>query len=169
MVQPIPPHFHSVTPYITVNDAAAAIEFYKQAFGAVERYRMDMPGGKIGHAEIQIGDSIIMLSDEWPAYGALSPITLGGSPVGLAMYVENVDAAFERAIAAGAREERAVQDQFYGDRTGTLIDPYGSQVDDRDTHRRRYAGRDGPAHERKCLTIARTNPKLEFRMRCFLR
>jgi PhnB protein len=125
MPNAIPHKYHSITPYITVTDAAAAIEFYKQAFGAVELYRMDMPDGKIGHAEIQIGDSVVMLSDEWPAYGALSPTTLGGSPVGLAMYVEDVDAAFDRAIAAGAQEERAVQDQFYGDRTGTLIDPYG--------------------------------------------
>ena len=125
MAMPVPPQYHSITPYITVSDAAGAIEYYKTAFGAVEIYRLDMPGGKIGHAEIKIADSIIMLSDESPAYGALSPTTLGGSPVGFAMYVKDVDAVFDRAIAAGGTEERAVQDQFYGDRTGTLIDPYG--------------------------------------------
>jgi len=124
-VKPIPDGYRTVTPYLIVAGAAKAIEYYKQAFGAKERMRHEMPGGMIGHAEIQIGDSIVMLADEFPQMGAIGPLTIGGTPVGLCVYVENVDAVYQRAIAAGAKEERPVKDQFYGDRTGTLVDPFG--------------------------------------------
>jgi PhnB protein len=126
-VKPIPDGYHSVTPYLIVKGAARALEFYKKAFNAQELYRMDAPGGRIGHAEIQIGDSRIMLSDEFPEMGARSPETLGGTPIGLCIYVENVDALFKQAVAAGGKEERPVKDQFYGDRSGTLRDPFGHQ------------------------------------------
>jgi PhnB protein len=125
-VQPIPSGYHTVTPYLIVKGAAEAIEFYKQAFGAILHLCLAQPGGKIGHAEIRIGDSIIMLADEVPEMGYLSPHSTGGkSPVGLALYVEDVDARFRQAIAAGGKETRPVQDQFYGDRSGTLTDPFG--------------------------------------------
>lgn len=127
MAKAIPDGYHSVTPYLIVKGAARALEFYKKAFNAQELYRMDAPGGTIGHAEIQIGDSRIMLSDEFPEMGARSPETLGGSPIGLCIYVENVDALFKQAVAAGGKEERPVKDQFYGDRSGTLRDPFGHQ------------------------------------------
>jgi PhnB protein len=127
MAKAIPEGYHSVTPYLIVKGAARALEFYKKAFNAQELYRMDAPGGIIGHAEIQIGDSRIMLSDEYPEMGARSPETLGGSPVGLCIYVENVDELFKQAVAAGGKEERPVKDQFYGDRSGTLRDPFGHQ------------------------------------------
>jgi PhnB protein len=123
-VKPIPTGFHSVTPGLIVHDGAAALEFYKKALGAEELLRMPM-GDKIGHAEIKIGDSIVMLSDEWPDMGMLSPKARGGTTVSLMIYVENVDAAFKRAIDAGGTLERAVQNEFYGDRTGTLRDPFG--------------------------------------------
>jgi PhnB protein len=126
-VKPVPEGYHTVTPYLIVKDAARAIEFYKQAFDARELMRMADPSGKIGHAEIKIGDSPIMLSDEAPDWGARSPQTIGGSPVGICLYVENVDKLFNQAIAAGAKELRPVQDQFYGDRSGTLTDPFGHQ------------------------------------------
>lgn len=124
MTQKIPEGFHTVTPYLAMNNAAQAIDFYTRALGATERFRFEH-GGKIGHAEIQIGDSIIMLSDEWPEGGHLSPQSLGGTTTSLHVYVDDVDNAFKRAIDAGAKEERAVQDQFYGDRTGTFLDPFG--------------------------------------------
>jgi PhnB protein len=124
MTTKIPEGFHSVTPYLAVKNAADAIDFYKRALGATERSRFEHEG-KIGHAEIQIGDSIIMLSDEWPEGGHLSPQSLGGTTTSLHIYVDDVDSAFRRAIDAGAKEERAVQDQFYGDRTGTFLDPFG--------------------------------------------
>lgn len=127
MAKAIPDGYHSVTPYLIVKGAARALEFYKKAFNAQELYRMDAPGGTIGHAEIQIGDSRIMLSDEFPEMGARSPETLGGSPIGLCIYVENVDVLFKQAVAAGGKEERPVKDQFYGDRSGTLRDPFGHQ------------------------------------------
>lgn len=123
-VKPIPDGYHSVTPYLIVHDGAAAIEFYKNALGATEIMRMDH-GGKIGHAEIQIGDSRIMLADEYPEMGARSPRSLGGTPFGLCIYVENCDTLFNRAVAAGATVERPLADQFYGDRSGTVIDPFG--------------------------------------------
>jgi PhnB protein len=124
-VRPIPEGYHSVTPYLAVDGAARAIEFYKQAFGATEVMRMAAPGGKIGHAEIRIGDSRIMLADEYPDMGFRSPKAYGGSPVGLHLYVEDVDAVARQAVAAGAREVRPVKDQFYGDRTGSFEDPFG--------------------------------------------
>jgi PhnB protein len=124
-VQPIPDGYHSVTPYLAVDDAAAALEFYKQAFGARERMRMPAPGGKVGHAEIEIGGSCIMLADEYPDMAFRSPKAFGGTPVTLHLYVENVDAVAKQAVAAGAKELRPVKDQFYGDRTGTVQDPFG--------------------------------------------
>src|SRR5688572_16457105 len=124
-VKSIPDGYHSVTPYLIVDGAAKAIDFYKKAFGATELMRMDQPGGKVGHAEIQIGNSRIMLADEFPDMGARGPSALGGSPVSMMLYVEDVDTRFKQAIAAGAIERRAVQDQFYGDRSGTLVDPFG--------------------------------------------
>ena len=124
-INPIPEGYHSVTPYIIVDGAAAAIDFYKQAFGATEVMRMPGPGGKIGHAESKIGDSHIMLADEHPEVEALGPRTVGGSPVKLMIYIEDVDAVVERAVAAGAKIIRHVADQFYGDRTGGIEDPFG--------------------------------------------
>jgi PhnB protein len=122
--KPIPDGYHSVTPYLVVKGAAAAIDFYKKAFGATELFRMPMPGGKIGHAELQIGNSRIMLADECPEMGAVAPQGTS-SPVGLMIYLEDVDTVFNRAIAAGGKIERPLQDQFYGDRSGTLVDPFG--------------------------------------------
>ena len=124
-VKPIPEGFHSVTPYLCVNDAAGALDFYKRAFGAEERMRMEAPGGKIGHAELKVGDSIVMLADEFPEMGFRSPHTPGGSPVLLHLYVEDVDAAVAQAVAAGAKLVREVKDQFYGDRSGGVEDPFG--------------------------------------------
>ncbi len=124
-VNPIPEGYHSVTPYLIIKNAADAIDFYKSAFGAIELFRMPQPDGKIGHAEIKIGDSPIMLADEFPEMKYVSPQTLGGSPVSLMIYVEDVDTVFKRAIDAGASEQKAVQDQFYGDRSGSLTDPFG--------------------------------------------
>jgi len=124
-VSPIPPNRPQLGPYITVHDGSAAIEFYQRAFGAVEISRMSDPSGKVGHAEIRIGDSFIMLSDEFPEYGARSPQTIGGSPVMLHLYVEDVDAVAESAVAAGATLDEPVADQFYGDRGGKLTDPFG--------------------------------------------
>ena len=121
----IPEGFHAVTPYLTVRNAAKAIEFYQRAFGARERVRMPMPDGKVGHAELQIADSIIMLGEECPEHGNVSPQTLEGSPLGLALYVENVDAIFDRAVKAGATVKEAVSDKFWGDRAGSLTDPFG--------------------------------------------
>lgn len=122
----IPAGFHSITPYITVDGADAAIKWYGEAFGATEVMRMPM-GDKIGHAEILIGDSHIMLSDEWEHVGKLSPKTRGGVSVAFTLYLADVDTAFAKAIAAGATELRPVQNQFYGDRSGTLIDPFGHE------------------------------------------
>lgn len=124
-ISPIPPDRPQLGPYITVGDGSAAIEFYQRAFGAVETMRLSDPSGKVGHAEIRIGNSVIMLSDEFPEYGARSPQTIGGSPVMLHLYVEDVDAVVESAVAAGATLDEPVADQFYGDRGGKLIDPFG--------------------------------------------
>lgn len=124
---PIPDAYRTVTPYLIVNDAAAAIEFYKKAFGATEFMRMPSPGGKIMHAEVRIGSGPVMLADEFPQMGALSPRPVGGTSVYLLVYVEDVDAVFAQAIAAGAKAVRPVQDQFYGDRSGTVTDPFGHQ------------------------------------------
>jgi PhnB protein len=125
--RPIPEGYHSVTPYLIVTGAASAIEFYKHAFGAKELMRIPHPDGRVGHAELQIGDSRIMLADEFPEMGARSPMTLGGTPVGIQLYVDDVDAVTRRALAAGAKTLRPVKDQFYGDRSGTLSDPFGHQ------------------------------------------
>lgn len=124
MAGKIPEGYHSVTPYLAVKNSAEAIDWYMKALGASELMRYE-DNGKIVHAEIKIGDSIIMLADEWPDAGHLSPQSVGGTPVGFMIYLDDVDSAFKRAIDAGATEERAVEDQFYGDRTGTLRDPYG--------------------------------------------
>jgi PhnB protein len=124
-VKPIPDGYHTVTPYLIVKGAAAAIEFYKKAFGATELMRMAGPGGCVMHAEVRIGDSLVMLADESPEMGARGPQTVGGSPVSLCLYVEDVDAVAGRATAAGAKVVRPVQDQFYGDRSGTFSDPFG--------------------------------------------
>ncbi|MGD9648046.1 MAG: VOC family protein [Pirellulales bacterium] len=124
-VKPIPDGYHSVTPYLYIDGAARALEFYKQAFGATEVMRLDAPGGKIGHAEIKIGDSHIMLADEFPDMGARSPSSLGGSAVGLMVYTPDVDAVVERAVKAGAKLEHAVEEKFYGDRMGGIVDPFG--------------------------------------------
>jgi PhnB protein len=124
-VKAIPEGYHTLTPYMTVRDAARAIEFYKQAFGAVEKGVMTGPEGKIMHAELRIGDSLLMLADEFPQFGSLSPQTTGGSGTGLHIYVEDVDSAFDRAIGAGATVEMPVADMFWGDRYGKLVDPFG--------------------------------------------
>jgi PhnB protein len=123
-VKPIPEGYHSVTPYIVVDDAAAALDFYKRAFGAEEVLRMPM-GDRIGHAEIRIGDSHVMLADEFPEMDKLGPKSRGGATASLMIYLDDVDTAFSRAIAAGATQERPVEDQFYGDRSGTIVDPFG--------------------------------------------
>jgi PhnB protein len=123
--QPIPKGFHSVTPSLTVRNAAQAIDFYKKALGAEELMRMTGPDGKIGHAEVKIGDSIIFLNDENPAWGTKSPQTLGGTCSGLYIYVEDVDKAFQRAVEAGGQAKMPVADMFWGDRMGHLVDPFG--------------------------------------------
>ena len=117
-VKPIPARFHSVTPYLRVKGAAQALEFYRKALGAEERFRMPMPDSKIGHAEIVVGDSIVMLADEFPEMNVKGPQTLGGTSVALMVYVADSDAAFKRAVDAGAKVLRPVVDQFYGDRSG---------------------------------------------------
>jgi PhnB protein len=121
----IPDGYHSITPYLIVKGAADAIDFYKRVFGATELMRMAGPDGRIGHAEIRIGDSTIMLADEHPEMGYRSPQSLGGAGVSLMAYVERVDEIFKRAVASGAKELQPVKDQFYGDRSGTLQDPFG--------------------------------------------
>jgi PhnB protein len=124
-VKPIPEGYHTVTPYLILDSASDAIDFYKKALGAEEVLRMEDPGGKVHHAEIKIGDSRIMLADEHPEIQALSPKTVGGSPVTIHLYVGDVDGAVERAVAAGAKLIRPVADQFYGDRVGGIEDPFG--------------------------------------------
>jgi PhnB protein len=129
-VKAIPEGYHSVTPYLIVRGAAQALEFYKKAFGARELFRFPMPDGQIGHAEIKIGDSHVMLADEptdtvHQQMGHKSPKSLGGSSVSIMLYVEDVDSVAKQAIAAGAKEVRPVVDQFYGDRSGTFQDPFG--------------------------------------------
>ena len=124
-VKPIPDGYHAVTPYLIVAGAARAIDFYRSVFGATEQMRIEGPGGSIGHAELRIGDSVVMLADEVPALGHKGPKAYGGTAVSLMLYVTDVDATVKRALAAGSKELRAVQDQFYGDRSGTLEDPFG--------------------------------------------
>jgi len=124
-VKPIPDGYHTVTPYLVVNGAANALDFYKKAFGATELFRFPQPDGKIMHAEIKIGDSPLMLADEFPEMNARSPQSFGGSPVTIMLYVEDVDALYSQAVAAGAKPLRPVKDQFYGDRSGSVTDPFG--------------------------------------------
>jgi PhnB protein len=124
-VKPIPDGYHSVTPYLIVRGAAQALDFYTKAFGATETVRMDGPGGTIGHAEFKIGDSMVMIADENAANNAEGPEILGGSPVHLMIYTDDCDAMFKRALGLGATETRPLTDQFYGDRSGTLTDPFG--------------------------------------------
>jgi PhnB protein len=124
-VKSVPDGYHTATPYLIVKGAAKAIEFYKQAFGATELERMETPDGKIAHAEIKIGDSIIMLGDGAPQHGTRGAQAPGSSPCGLYLYVEDVDETFNRAVSAGATVTMAVKDQFYGDRNGSLVDPFG--------------------------------------------
>ena len=126
-VKPIPDGFRTVTPHLVVRDAAKAIEFYKKAFGAKELFRMPGPAGKLGHAEIQIGDSRLMLADEFPEFGTKSPQALGGSPVNIFLYVEDADKVFNQAVAAGATVTMPLADQFWGDRYGKFADPFGHQ------------------------------------------
>jgi PhnB protein len=125
MVKPIPEGYPRVTPYLIVDGASEAIDFYISALGATERMRMSAPEDKIGHAELEIGDSVIMLADESPEMDARSPKTVGGTPVSLHVYVEDADDAFERAVAAGAKSLQPVEDKFYGDRSGSFEDPFG--------------------------------------------
>jgi PhnB protein len=124
-VKPVPEEYPRVTPYLCVDGAAAAIDFYVSVLGATERMRMAAPGGKIGHAELQIGNSVVMLADEFPEMGFRGPKAVGGTPVTLYVYVPDVDAAFAEALAQGATQLDAVKDQFYGDRTGQFEDPFG--------------------------------------------
>jgi PhnB protein len=123
--QPIPEGYHTVTPYLAVDDAAEAIEYYTKAFGAKERARMETPDGKIGHAELEIGDSLVMLSDPFPQASTRSPKELGGTSVSVFMYVEDVDAVVKQAVDAGAKVTMEVADQFWGDRFGSVMDPFG--------------------------------------------
>ena len=124
-VKPVPEGYHTITPYIAVNDAAAAIEFYKRAFGATEVMRMPGPDGKIGHADLMIGDSHIMLADEYAPMDFRAPGSVGGSPVMMHLYVDDVNRWFDRAVKAGAKVTRPLETQFYGDRGGALEDPFG--------------------------------------------
>jgi len=124
-VKPIPDGYRTLTPYLIVDGAARALDFYKRAFGAEETVRMEAPGGKIGHAEMRIGDCVVMLADEHPEIGARGPLGLGGSPVSLLLYTPDVDAVVKRAVAAGAQLTAPVENKFYGDRMGGLTDPFG--------------------------------------------
>jgi PhnB protein len=124
-VSPVPPGYHSVTPYLIIDGAARALDWYKEAFGATELMRLGGPNGKIGHAEIQIGDSHVMLADENPEIGAKAPPAFGGSPVSLHLYLPDVDAVINKAATAGATIKTQPENKFYGDRQGSLIDPFG--------------------------------------------
>jgi len=124
-VDPIPEGYHSITPYLIVDGATEALAFYTKAFGAREVMRLAAPDGKIGHAEIEIGDSRIMIADEFPDMGARSPKSIGGSPVSIHLYVEDADKVFGQAVKAGAKSEQALEDKFYGDRSGSVLDPFG--------------------------------------------
>lgn len=126
-VRPVPDGYHTVTAYLHVDDAKAAIAFYVQAFGAVEIMRLTMPDGRLGHAEIQVGNTRLMLADESPAFGIRGPRALGGASAHFMIFAADAAAAIGRAIAAGAKEVRPLQDQFYGDRSGTVVDPFGHQ------------------------------------------
>ena len=123
--KPVPDGYHTVTPYLAVDDAAAAIEYYKSAFGAKERERMDGPDGKIGHAELEIGDSLVMLSDPFPQGSTRPPSELGGTSASVFLYVDDVDSVVQKAVDSGASVTMEVADQFWGDRLGTVTDPFG--------------------------------------------
>ena len=125
IVKPIPDKYHSITPYLIVKGAGAAMDFYKQAFGAAELFRMPQPDGRVGHAELKIGDSVIMLADEYPEMQIVGPKTLGNSSVGILLYVDDADAVFDKAVSLGATVNKPLTDQFYGDRSGTVVDPFG--------------------------------------------
>ncbi len=127
MAKPIPDGYTSLTPYLYVSDARGAIDFYKRAFGATELFRMDGPSGKVGHAELRIGNARVMLADEHPEMGVRGPLTYGGTPVSFLFYVEDVDRVFRQAIEAGGKELRPLENRFYGDRTGMIGDPFGHQ------------------------------------------
>lgn len=135
-VKPIPDNYPRLAPYLCVDGAEEAIAFYTRVLGASERMRLPMPGGKLGHAELELGEALIMLSDEAPEMGIVGPRSIGGTPVTLNLYVEDVDAVFAKAVEAGAKETRPVEDHFYGDRAGQFEDPFGhrwnvaSQVED---------------------------------------
>ena len=124
-VKSVPEGYPSLSPYLIVRDGAAAIDFYQKVFGATLRMKLDAPGGRVGHAALEIGNGLVMLADEHPEMGALAPTTIGGTPVGLHLYLEDVDAVATKAIAAGATLKRPVESQFYGDRLGSIIDPFG--------------------------------------------
>lgn len=124
-VKAIPDGYHAVTPYLFIKGAGRAIEFYKKAFGAKERLRLDMPGGGVAHAELEIGNSVIMMGEECPAMEAKSPQSIGGSPVMIHLYVDDVDAVFKRAVSEGAKVLQPLEDKFYGDRSGSVTDPFG--------------------------------------------
>jgi PhnB protein len=123
--KPVPPGYHHVTPYLIIKGAAAAIDFYKDVLGATEIMRMPQPDGRIGHAEMKMGDSVIMLADEHPEMDIVGPATLGNSTVGILLYVDDADTTFNKAVSRGAKVNKAMADQFYGDRSGTVIDPFG--------------------------------------------
>ena len=133
-VKPIPDGFHTITPALVVKGAAKAIEFYKKAFGAEEIARLDGPGGSVMHAELRIGSSMFMLSDEFPDFGAVGPEAIGGTPVSLCLYVEDCDATFNRAVEAGATTKVPPADQFWGDRYGKVADPFGHSWSIADAH-----------------------------------
>ena len=124
-VNPVPDGYHHITPYLVIQGAAAAIDFYKKVFGATELFRMAQPDGRVGHAELKIGDSVFMLADEFPEMQVVGPKTLGNTPVGLHVYVEDADATFNHALSLGSRIKKPMADQFYGDRSGTIEDPFG--------------------------------------------
>ena len=124
-VKPIPDGYHTITPYLHVRGAVAAIDYYKKIFGATELIRIPGPGGRIMHAEIKIGDSIVMLADENPSTGVMSPQTIGGYSAGILAYVENVDAVVQKAVETGSKALHPIKDQFYGDRSGSVLDPFG--------------------------------------------
>jgi PhnB protein len=124
-VKPIPDGYSGITPYLIIEGAAAAIDYYKKAFGAIETVRMPQPDGRVGHAEIKIGDAMVMLADEFPEMKIVSPTTLGNTSVSLLLYVENADVTFDKAVSLGAQVEKPMADQFYGDRSGTIKDPFG--------------------------------------------
>jgi PhnB protein len=124
-VNPIPDGYHNITPYLVIKGAAAAIDYYKKALGATEIMRMPQPDGRVGHAELKFGDAVVMLADEFPEMNIVGPATLGNTTVGLLLYVEDADATFDKAVSLGAKVTKPMADQFYGDRSGTLEDPFG--------------------------------------------